>query len=126
VVESAVQLGPRQAVAAAQRVAQDFATVRDEAGVDAVFPFESRRVARQRARSAEIEHPARVFGCNEVQRAAQWPGANDLALADGSFDGVFGSATRAQSDGPQRAEVILRLDGAEPADGVGRADERIM
>lgn len=112
--------------AAAQRVAQDFATACDHSTVDAVFPFESSGIAPQRTGTAEIEHPARVLGCNEVQRAAQRPGANDRALADGLFDGAFGCAARAQSDGPQCAEVVLCLDGAEPANGLRRAGERIM
>jgi len=125
-IESPVQLGSGQASAAAQRLAQDFPTAGDDAAVDAELPFESRCIARKRARPAKIEHPARVFGGNEVQRAAQRPGANDRALADGFFDGSFGCAARPQSDGPQCTKVVLRLDGAEPANGLCRAGERIM
>ena len=61
-----------------------------------------------------------------MQRAAQGPHANDLALGEGSFDGSLGRATGAQADGPQRAEVVLRLNGPEPANGLLSAGERIM
>jgi hypothetical protein len=61
-----------------------------------------------------------------MQRAAQGPHANDLALGDGSFDGSFGRAAGAQADGPQRAEIVLCLNGREPTDGLGDSGERIM
>ena len=96
------------------------------ATVDAVFPFESLCAACQCARRAQLKHPARVLRGDEVQRAAQRPGANDRALGDGLFDWRSRLRAGAQADGPQRAEVVLRLDGAEPANGRGRAGERIM
>lgn len=61
-----------------------------------------------------------------MQRAAQGPHANDLALGDGSFDGSFGRAASAQADGPQRAEIVLCLNGPEPTNGFCSAGERIM
>lgn len=60
-----------------------------------------------------------------MQRATQWVGANDRALGNGLLDGSLGGAAGAQPDGPERAEVVLRLDGAEPADGLAGAGERI-
>lgn len=61
-----------------------------------------------------------------MQRAAQWPSANDFTFGDSLFDGGFGGAARAQPEGPQRTEIVLRLDRPEPADSLGGAAERIM
>jgi hypothetical protein len=61
-----------------------------------------------------------------MERAAQGPGANDRTVGDGSFDGILGCGAGAQPDRPERAQVVLGLDRAEPADGRGRTGERMM
>ena len=125
-LESSIQIGPRYTLSALQRLDQHFAAASDEATVDPVLLFESARVARQCPRRAQAQHPACIFRGDKVQRAAQRPGANDRAIGDGSFDCGLGCRAGAQADRPERAEVVLRLERAEPANGRGRAGELLM
>jgi hypothetical protein len=81
-LQSSIQIGTRQSVAAAQRIDHYLRAARDEATLDSVFLLESPCTASQRARSAQAQHPARIFGSDEVQRAAQRPGTNDRTFGD--------------------------------------------
>ena len=55
-----------------------------------------------------------------MQGAAQRPSADDAAIGERLLDAGFRGTCGAQTKGPERAWIILRLHGAEPFHDVGR------
>src|SRR6185437_5771267 len=71
----------------------------------------------------ELRHPARVRGGNEVERPAHRPGADDRTVRERSLHVLLARRREPQAHGPQRAEVVLSLHGAEPGDRLFRPRE---
>ena len=84
-----------------------------------------RAACRARARGQQACHPAGVVGGDEVQRAAHRPAPDDARVSQVRPRRHFGRLAHAQPHRPERAEIVLRLDGAEPGhDGRGLVEQR--
>src|SRR5262245_13873572 len=58
-----------------------------------------------------------------MHRASHRPCANNLSIGERPLDIGFDRVPHAQSDRPERAEIILSLDGAHPRHDFGRPIE---
>ena len=117
-LEARVQLRPRHPASSLERLDDRRRAAREDRCVEIELP-ESRRHARDRQRREPLQHPAQILGRGEVQRPAQRPAAHDRPLGNRLFDAGLGRAGRPQAERPQRALIILRLHGAEPAHRLG-------
>src|SRR5215510_16547859 len=59
-----------------------------------------------------------------MHRASHRPCANNRSIGERPLDIGFDRVPHAQSDRPERAEIILSLDGAHPCHDIGRPLER--
>ena len=62
----------------------------------------------------QLCHPTCVGRGHEVERPPHRPRAEDTSLRDGPLDVMVVPVSDAQADGPQRAEIVLGLNGTEP------------
>jgi len=97
----------------------DGAAARQCVFIDAKLFAPSSRLC-QPARGQQFEQPAHVGCGDQVQRAAHRPRAHDRAVVQRRLDLPLGARGEAQADGPQRAQVVLRLHGEQVRDHCGR------
>ena len=118
------QLGTRQVRPAPQRALNDSPRAREGLRVEAVLAA----VVRHRAvhsRPGKREHPSDVGRRDEVPGGPQNVRAQDLASIEGSIQRGVARPLHALAERPLRPRVVLRLDGAEPRNGLdGRSESR--
>ena len=106
--------------------ARDRLAAVEPAGEDSPRPRERRVVQPELAEATggacddpgreQLDHPSCVGGGDEVQRPSHGPRPHDAALGQRALDVALACAGHAQPHGPERTEVVLSLDCAEPRD----------
>ena len=86
----------------------------------------SSRLRGDDALAGELQHPAHVGARHVLPGAAKAVRAQDVARGERAFDRALGRRRRPQGHGPQRAEMVLRLHGAEPAHHLHRRRQRMV
>ena len=71
------------------------------------------------ARGGELQHPAQVLRCHEVEGAAHRPGAHHGAAGQFGENLIAGAAGRAHAQRPQALPEVLRLHGEQVSHEVG-------
>jgi len=97
-----------------KRSRKQFLTARKRGFVETGLSVEAPRGARDDAWRQQFEHPPNVSPRHKMQRASHRPGANNRPVGERALDIRLDRVPHTQPDCPERAEIILSLDGAQP------------
>jgi hypothetical protein len=119
-VEKGGELVSRPMPAVSQRPFEHPVALAKRRGVEIELAMPPCRASHE-ARCDEGQHPANILGKNELPGPTHEVHAQDRSVADGPFHGCFGDVIRkTEPDGPLRAGVVLRLNGAKPTHHIAR------